>query len=360
MARALALAMHFFMSGSKEIFLNLLKRIGHYAVCVAWCFLALWASGVVVYNVWGGVVFVWFYVIGLIVSFCFRKKSLLQWQVMRFLPVLLWVYYLMIPASNDKVWQAPWSRIPVVEISGNHVTVKDVRSFVYRSEQDYDVRYVTRQFDLDKLSTLDFAVSHWDGMEAVAHTMLSFGFEDGRHLALSVETRLPEGVLQENLPGIYKQYNLAYILADEQDLFALRTHFRREDMYLYRVKMSRSDLRKVFIGFAEKINHLHKYPRFYNTITANCTTELVDTFKHYLGVLEWHWTPIFNGICDENSYRRGELLTLPNESFSELKKRSYLGYGSESVSWADIRRRWENSFISTHDKKTSTVDKTTP
>lgn len=27
--------------------------------------------------------------------------------------------------------------------------------------------------------------------------MLSFGFEDGKHLALSVETRLPEGVEQE-------------------------------------------------------------------------------------------------------------------------------------------------------------------
>lgn len=80
---------------------------------------------------------------------------------------------------------------------------------------------MTRRFDLDKLSTLDFAVSHWDGMEFVAHTMLSFGFEDGRHLALSVETRLPEGVEQGTIPGLYKQFNVIYILADEEDLFGL-------------------------------------------------------------------------------------------------------------------------------------------
>ena len=108
----------------------------------------------------------------------------------------------------------------IEEINGNEIVVKDVRSFIYRTERDFDARYVTRRFDLDKLATLDFAVSHWDGMEFVAHTMLSFGFEDGKHLALSVETRLPEGVEQGSVPGLYKQFNVIYILADEEDLFA--------------------------------------------------------------------------------------------------------------------------------------------
>ena len=226
-----------------------------------------------------------------------------------------------------------------MEINGNEIVVKDVRSFIYRTERDFDARYVTRRFDLDKLATLDFAVSHWDGMEFVAHTMLSFGFEDGKHLALSVETRLPEGVEQGSVPGLYKQFNVIYILADEEDLFALRTNYRKEDMYLYRINIDRENLKKAFLGFAEKINSLHERPRYYHTVTANCTTELVDTFKNYLGVRRWQWTPVFNGMCDQNAYDRGELLHLPGESFRELKKRSFLGHGGNGEDWPALRRR---------------------
>ena len=71
-------------------------------------------------------------------------------------------------------------------------------------------------------------------------------------------------------------------LADEEDLFALRTNDRKEDMYLYRINIDRENLKKAFLGFAEKINSLHERPRYYHTVTANCTTELVDTFKNYL------------------------------------------------------------------------------
>jgi hypothetical protein len=257
---------------------------------------------------------------------------------------LLLAYYLFIPATNDKEWQPSWSRLPSVEINGNEIVVKDVRSFIYRTERDFDARYVTRRFDLDKLATLDFAVSHWDGMEFVAHTMLSFGFEDGKHMALSVETRLPEGVEQGSVPGLYKQFNVIYILADEEDLFALRTNYRKEDMYLYRINIGRENLKKAFLGFAEKINSLHERPRYYHTVTANCTTELVDTFKSYLGVRRWQWTPVFNGMCDQNAYDRGELLHLPGESFRELKKRSFLGHGGNGEDWPALRRRWEEGW----------------
>lgn len=271
--------------------LSSLRRAGPAAARIlmyaAWFGVALWAAGVVFYNVWGGGVLVWLYVAGMACAFAFRKRYPAAWWSSWGILLLLLVYYLCIPATNDKEWQPSWSRLPSVEINGNEVVVTNVRNFIYRTEQDFDARYVTRRFDLDKLSTLDFAVSHWDGMEFVAHTMLSFGFEDGKHLALSAETRLPEGVEQGTIPGLYKQFNIIYILADEEDLFALRTTYRKEDMYLYRINIGRDDLKKAFLGFVEKINGFHSRPRYYNTVTANCTTELVDTFKDYLGVRRW-------------------------------------------------------------------------
>ena len=97
--------------------------------------------------------------------FCFPQEAARILARLLGVLALLLVYYLCIPATNGKKWQPSWSRLPAVEINGNEILVKDVRSFVYRTEQDFDVRYVTRRFDLDKLATLDFAVSHWDGME---------------------------------------------------------------------------------------------------------------------------------------------------------------------------------------------------
>ncbi len=287
----------------------------------AWFCFSVWAAGVVFYNVWGGAVLVWLYVAAMACAFALRGKRPVLWRASWGVPALLLAYYLFIPATNDKEWQPSWSRLPSVEINGNEIVVKDVRSFIYRTERDFDARYVTRRFDLDKLATLDFAVSHWDGMEFVAHTMLSFGFEDGKHLA-----------------------NVIYILADEEDLFALRTNYRKEDMYLYRINIGRESLKKAFLGFAEKINSLHERPRYYHTVTANCTTELVDTFKSYLGVRRWQWTPVFNGMCDQNAYDRGELLHLPGESFRELKKRSFLGHGGNGEDWPALRRRWEEGW----------------
>lgn len=152
------------------------------------------------------------------------------------------------------------------------------------------------------------------------------------------------GWSREVLPGLYKQFNVIYILADEEDLFALRTNYRKEDMYLYRINIGRENLTKAFLGFAEKINSLHERPRYYHTVTANCTTELVDTFKSYLGVRRWQWTPVFNGMCDQNAYDRGELLHLPGESFRELKKRSFLGHGGNGEDWPALRRRWEEGW----------------
>lgn len=315
-----------------------------FLLMAAWCGLSVWAAGVVFYNVWGGAFLVWLYLAAMVYAFALRGKRPVFWRASWGVPVLLLVYYLCIPATNDREWQPSWSRLPAVEINGNEIVVKNVRSFIYRTEQDFGVRYVTRRFDLDKLTALDFVVSHWGGMEFVAHTMLSFGFEDGKHLALSVETRLPEGVEQGTIPGLYKQFNVIYILADEEDLFALRTNYRKEDMYLYRINIGREELKKAFLGFAEKINRLHERPRYYNTVTANCTTELVDTFKNYLGVHRWQWTPVFNGMCDQNAYDRGELLHLPGETFRELKKRSFLGHGEKGTDWAALRRRWEEGW----------------
>lgn len=141
--------------------------------------------------------------------------------------------------------------------------------------------------------------------------------------------RLPEGVEQGTVPGLYKQFNVIYILADEEDLFDLRTTYRKEDMYLYRINIGRENLKKAFPGLCGK-----------STASMNArvaTTPSPPTARRSWwirsrttpGVRRWQWTPLFNGMCDQDAYDRGELLHLPGENFRELKKRSFLGHGGE-------------------------------
>ncbi len=116
------------------------------------------------------------------------------------------ITYHCIPGPTTVQWQKPWAVAPAFEQQGDMLTIRNLRDFRYRTEADSDARYRTETYDLNTLIGVDFAECHWDGMEAICHTMLSFRFADGRSFAVSAETRLPEGVEQGAIPGLYKQY----------------------------------------------------------------------------------------------------------------------------------------------------------
>lgn len=121
---------------------------------------------------------------------------------------------------------------------------------------------------------MDYMVVHWDGMEAIAHSMLSFEFKDGRHLAFSVETRTDKKDEFGALPGLYKQFELIFIAGTEEDLIGLRTNYRHEDVYLYRTTLTAKDAQTLFRSLLARMNRLREQPEFYNTITRNCLTSL--------------------------------------------------------------------------------------
>ena len=223
---------------------------------------------------------------------------------------------------RETVWQSSWGRAPRVVYSGTEATIHDVRDFVYRSEQDYDVRYRTLSFDRTGVETVDLAVSHWDGLDRIAHTMLSFGFADGRHLAVSMETRLPEGAVQGFLPGLYKQYEILMVLATEEDLFKLRTNFRGEEFYLYRTNATPAQARELLELILTGADELYRNPAYYNSITQNCTTSLAPLLRVINPTFTGDIRLLLNGRSDELLYDLGYLHHRDGESFAALKSRS--------------------------------------
>jgi hypothetical protein len=224
-----------------------------------------------------------------------------------------------IPPSNDRDWQPDVSRLASAEVAGTRVTVRNVRNCEYRSGTDFDVRYEDRTYDLDRVRTLDLYIVYWSS-PAICHTMLSFGFDDGQYLCLSVETRKEKGEEYSAIKGFFRQYELIYVLADERDLVRLRTNFRGEQVYLYRLRTDPAEVRAVFVDTLARINELRERPEWYNALTHNCTSNLRDRTAPYARKKIWSWKFILNGYMDELVYDRGAIdQSLP---FAELKRRS--------------------------------------
>ena len=92
--------------------------------------------------------------------------------------------YHCIPGPTPERWQKPWAQAPQFEQNGDTLTIRNIRDFRYRTEEDSDANYRTETYDLSTLCGVDFASCHWDGMTAICHTMLSFNVSDGRRVVL--------------------------------------------------------------------------------------------------------------------------------------------------------------------------------
>ena len=69
----------------------------------------------------------------------------------------------------------------------------------------------------------------------IAHIFLSFGFGTDDHLAVSIERRDEIGEGYSTIKGLFRQFELFYVVADERDVIRLRTNYRRapyEEVYL--------------------------------------------------------------------------------------------------------------------------------
>ena len=198
-------------------------------------------------------------------------RSWRAWGLLAVGCLLLGLWWNAITPSNDRVWAADVARTLSAERRGSEVLLHNVRNFAWRSDEDYTARWETRRYDLDQLRSVDMALSYWMG-PAIAHTLVSFGFADGRQLVFSVEVRKERHEQYSALAGFFKRYELALVAADERDILGVRARVRGEDLYLYRVHMPASAMRALFEQYLDEAEALRATPRFYQTLTANCTT----------------------------------------------------------------------------------------
>jgi hypothetical protein len=233
-----------------------------------------------------------------------------------FVGLLIWWHRLL--PSNDRIWADDVAQMTTGTVDGNRVTLYNVRNFEWRSNSDYTQRWETRSYDLERLDSVDMIMSYWSG-PLIAHMLVSFGFDDGRHVVFSVEIRREKRESYSEFGGFFKEFELSVIAADERDVIRVRTNVRREDDYLYRVRMPLSAMRSLFLGYIGEANSLVRAPRFYNTVTANCTTLVYHMMKRIVGYLPLSYRLLLSGYMPEYVYGVGGLDT--RYSLAELRTR---------------------------------------
>jgi hypothetical protein len=237
--------------------------------------------------------------------------------------LLVGLWWSQLAPTNDAPWQADVATLPRVEFDagGDSFTVHNIRDFIYTSEFVYTPRYREEYYALSQLQSVDLFLIYW-GSPWIAHTIISFGFDDGRQLAVSIETRKRVGQEYSAIQGFFRQFTLTYVVATERDVIKLRTDYRNEDVYLYRLKASPEFARNAFRQYAAHINRLYDAPEWYNALTENCTTSIRNDIYAYIPNKAFDWRLLLNGHIDEMLYERGTLdRGLP---FAELKTRSYV------------------------------------
>jgi hypothetical protein len=178
--------------------------------------------------------------------------------------------------SNERDWILSQKVLPYAKVTRGGATIHNIRNFDYITESDMIPRYYDRRFKWDDLESVDFIVTPFPNSIYLAHTMLSFGFRDGWQLAASVEARLEQGEEYSPIDGAAAQYELMYVLADERDVIRLRTEVRGNDVYIYRAKATKEQLRGLLEDFLRRANDLRDNPEFYDTLTNNCTSNIVQ------------------------------------------------------------------------------------
>lgn len=241
-----------------------------------------------------------------------------------------------IAPSNFRDWTPEQAVLPNAEFLGDQVTVRNVRNCQYFANDTFLVDYYDKTFDLGMVRGVDFIVVPFEAVPSLAHTMLSFEITgpDGRpdHLAVSVEVRKEKGESYNPVLGSARQYELIYVVADERDVIRQRTNYRNENVYLYRTVATPETARLLLADVLGRVNELAQHPEFYDTLTNNCTTNIVNHIDRIRpNRLAYDPRLLLPGYSDKIAFQQG--LIVANGTFEQTRQRAYVN--SKAQQFAD-------------------------
>lgn len=189
--------------------------------------------------------------------------------------ILSLVWYFSLPPLQNREWDPEVARTLQYERKGDLVNLQNVRNFQWNEDGSYQVRWESRQIDLNQISGVNIITSYWMGPQ-IAHTLVSFDFKNSKPLTFSIEIRKEKNESFSAIGGFFRQFEVSLVAADEKDIIYTRSNVRNEQVYFFPIHMKSTQMKELFEEYLEQADQLNKEAQWYNTLTSNCTTLVFD------------------------------------------------------------------------------------
>lgn len=226
----------------------------------------------------------------------------------------------------DRKWVEHLSTMPNIVLSDGSFSLDHVADWSYRADGPARKDKTTFANTFDDLRNVWFVVEPQPGGDYAAHTLILFEFGGDRIVGLTVEARLEEDETYDAVQGVFNTFELAYIWATARELLTRRVTFLDKDVYVYPLQLDAQQKRNFLRELLKGTMDVSTHPRFYNTITSNCTNELAK-----VAGLGWHYSWVLTGYSPQRLY---ELKIIPGASFEAAKASALMK--REIASWNDL------------------------
>jgi len=251
-----------------------------------------------------------------------KKKVILFGFLLLVLGTLL--FFITRTPSHERNWTDDHRVLPQAEVRDEAVTLYGVRNWQYSKEEPVSKEWIDEVvLDPREITAVWFVLEPFAQFEAVGHSFLSFEFSNGEAYSFSVEARREVGEDYSSIAGVFPKYELIYTWGTERDFITRRLVMLDHPVHFYKLKLSPEDSGGLFKTLARATEDLTSTPRFYNTLTANCTNMLAKIINMtYPGRVPYDLSWNMPGFSDSFLFTQG--LITSTSSFEELKARSLL------------------------------------
>lgn len=178
--------------------------------------------------------------------------------------------------SLERDWEKDQKILVEISFSGSEIEIKNMRDFEYSSERDYIEKYYDKKINIDDLESLDYIIEPFSDFDGPAHTMFSFGLKNWEYIVISAEIRKEKWESFSPFKWITREYEIVYMIWSETDFVKLRANYRKDEVILYPINTPKEKIQKLFVSMLKRADELSTKPEFYNTVTQNCTTSILD------------------------------------------------------------------------------------
>ena len=209
------------------------------------------------------------------------------------------VFFMQTPLAN-KNWVENQALTATTETAPDGtVTIKNVRDWTYSTTSPTSKDWRTVVLHPEDIQSVWFLIEPFSALKAIGHTFLSFQFKDGSAVSFSVEARREVGESYSAWRGLLPSYELSYQWGVERDFVTRRLIYLQHPLRLYKLSLTGVQARSLFNNLLIETDLLANQPRFYNTLTANCTNMLANIVnEHYPHTLPYDISWNLTGLSD--------------------------------------------------------------